>query len=1234
MRFIINGKQVEPECPVYPDDTIAAIHAKLNVGPVYLYAKKRVRLTTRELYAMFDAPVISRNDVAAMLGNLRFLNKPTYTYNDLVEMNVDDRLLSEFQFPVAKNDLRGILTSLQVSRDLPLDGYTYNDLLELDLDGTYDSYISLGQKTPPDAPVKPGDYDGAGEAVSEKNRVLLEYLPLLNDTIYGTTVDYGKAYLLGSANTRFYNLDAVRAPTIQFEVAVSEIRCKMTTQFNRRIPLEYAFRLLHATERMPLLRYNAVEPLCRVYAPVKDASGQKIPATSAVFPKMHGDGALTCLLAPDVSATFYVNGEYEVQAQWPKAVPIDRVGEMLQGLVDPFLAELNSLLEWGIPSAKATEIYFPPFQLADSKVLNSKVDMATRDTMESFDLDDSELRYVFRQDGDTLFYKRISNFNIQDSALQILRDEGSDALPSLIRLGLTEGDALKAIQTYETSTRRAVKQGIPIEVVKKTTGTLFRLRNVDHLAYLDEIQLYLGALVRPAQADYVSEEESDGSDQSGGGGDDENRRLSNDFFALTRLKSRAAATNKTSKQCLKDKMPIAFTEEEYEAIESDPTNPDPFNLVMSPDGTVLNKPLHHNGAYFACPRYWDMAHSVMKADGTTFLGAPMSEKRFREESHADRLITSTDERLGYAREGKDIYEFVKLHDNTASARKYVLKSDPAYELDSSYGWMTAAVSKKNPMPCCYFPSHVPKDKAPKPPARAQTAQTGVLKVGSRGALPTSVQLFLGNSSWYRYGVEQDDNPFLACLAMFRDASVSETKAALVDVVRRKFKTLQNGNLRYHFATDLSNQFLARSPKQNCLHYLMTGTMIDYTFLWDAVTHEFGNLVIFNGDVNDSTRVELICPTNYFSQKKFDPEKFTIMMLKQGHNYEPIWQDKNGVVKHFKKSQFLGKIQHIYESSCTPYRAYTTLARVLELGLVPTAQLVHNHKTVGVVVDKCHIPCYPSSVRDDLPVDTVRPRTTAFTALQALESAAKRGVVCAPRYQVTKDDTCIGLVVESGQFVPCTRSSLLDLPRYDDIDAGFQPEFEYAELGEPMRRVSARVAEARLYAAARTVVRLSLTAAHRERIQAILDDDRPKSRRFQKLVERVLLPKVEFHDSMPEELVGKLNWSTGKDKRLNLLRTNLVTGHENNYVVRIAEELERFPHQRANLLNQQTIVDHVAYDILETELLISESQWTRYSKTAEKRSTKYVLNTYDSIVSASQSRKFKVEIVDKTILSLG
>lgn len=228
------------------------------------------------------------------------------------------------------------------------------------------------------------------------------------------------------------------------------------------------------------------------------------------------------------------------------------------------------------------------------------------------------------------------------------------------------------------------------------------------------------------------------------------------------------------------------------------------------------------------------------------------------------------------------------------------------------------------------------------------------------------------------------------------------------------------------------------------------------------------------------------------------------------------------------------------------------------------------------------------------------------------------------------------MTEADQFVPCLeKAALEELPRYGD---DFQHEWEYAsDQGRDPALVAAsnRTLETRMYSTCRTVLRLALKNRRlRAQTLRILEARGPKAEHLYAMVKQVLDARVEYHDTRGIEegalasVLGR--WAGG---RLHLPKRNLVTGRPSNYVARLADELERFPHLRAYLLDEQTIVDHIVHDVSSTEILLSETQWGTYAPTPPLllSSPHYSLNTYDTIVRKGGVVAFSVERVGRTVL---
>ena len=229
-----------------------------------------------------------------------------------------------------------------------------------------------------------------------------------------------------------------------------------------------------------------------------------------------------------------------------------------------------------------------------------------------------------------------------------------------------------------------------------------------------------------------------------------------------------------------------------------------------------------------------------------------------------------------------------------------------------------------------------------------------LEKGRWGFLPIAAQMFMGadyaraidkNNSksilpnvpvLLRYGVEQPKQQ--SFLGVFADVyayrqkktevpSVAEFKQVLKqEITLDIFVKIHNGSLISAFRpeklsvvrtskyeqTQLYQKLDLQKTKHRAflretaaayeqfLKYLMDDTQpIDHTYLWDLFAMNLPglnkglNMVLLEVVENDITdKIELVCPTNVYSSRIYDPKWETVFVLKHDEFYEPIYMYKN------------------------------------------------------------------------------------------------------------------------------------------------------------------------------------------------------------------------------------------------------------------------------------------------------------------------------------------------------
>jgi len=388
----------------------------------------------------------------------------------------------------------------------------------------------------------------------------------------------------------------------------------------------------------------------------------------------------------------------------------------------------------------------------------------------------------------------------------------------------------------------------------------------------------------------------------------------------------------------------------------------------------------------------------------------------------------------------------------------------------------------------------------------------------------------------RHGVEVNDKQsFVACISdvMFYGTKVSNVlsikemkqyiiKALTID----NFITYQNGNLVNDFKNtnvnvdiDENNILLTdhKSSKlyskinqsneqeniyyknvlsafQNFVNYLNDDdTIIDHTYLWDIISKPnksfFTNgvniiiLKIPNDDITNN--VELLCPSNHYSNEFYEARKPTIILIKEDNYYEPVYlytttSKKIQVIKEFKEYDphlsktlrvvFRELIKPAYNNFCKPLNSmpniYKTKRPLLLLNLLEKLDKYNykivklvmnfNNKIIGVIAESPtvtkltgFVPCYPSSFNEnvnneidfvfmnDLSLWKSYEETYEFLTKLAKKSKNKTmnefEIACNPMLKVVEDEMVVGILTATNQFVQISQPiPEMDIKKEQDL----------------------------------------------------------------------------------------------------------------------------------------------------------------------------------------------------------
>jgi len=370
---------------------------------------------------------------------------------------------------------------------------------------------------------------------------------------------------------------------------------------------------------------------------------------------------------------------------------------------------------------------------------------------------------------------------------------------------------------------------------------------------------------------------------------------------------------------------------------------------------------------------------------------------------------------------------------------------------------------------------------------------------------------LNHACLLRHGVEINEaQSFIACIAdalfftkldetsksIMKSDTIKKMKKVLISILNLdNFITFQNGNLVTDFTEpkreiNVSNEKYKSSKLysklkltnkaelqyfknvcsayENFIAFLKDDKIfIDYTYLWDIICKpneylfQSGiNLVILEIPENDITNnVELICPTNHYSNEFYEARKPTLILMRRDNYFEPIYSYRNT-----EKALFVGKlfsefdpqlsptirevfskiIKPYFQKICAPLRSVSeniykaksplVLSSIIEIlskkkYTILKQVINYQNKVIGVIAEKTKqgfIPCYPSSINNKFEyIFMIEPSiwkeynaTIEFLMNVYKDSGGK--IACKPEFKVVEDELIVGVLTQTNQFLQLSK----------------------------------------------------------------------------------------------------------------------------------------------------------------------------------------------------------------------
>ena len=447
-----------------------------------------------------------------------------------------------------------------------------------------------------------------------------------------------------------------------------------------------------------------------------------------------------------------------------------------------------------------------------------------------------------------------------------------------------------------------------------------------------------------------------------------------------------------------------------------------------------------------------------------------------------------------------------------------------------------------------------------------------------------------------------------------------------------------------------------SSMENFKKYILDDTVIlDHTYLWDVIS--LPNKKLFADGVNiiiiedNAGRVEMTCPTSYAGRKLYDKMKKSILLIKKGNIYEPVYYFviKGNTIKKRKEFQpyddrLVFKIEQTnkYLSRCIPEDSKTELYKFTENMLLqtlirkigdatkkePTIKYLcidYNGKTVGMhVVYKKHegfIPCYPSAINTSYKLKFIYEykwksykSTTDFLAqIKQLD----KDILCQPTLLIEADDLVIGLLTETNQFIKIVPPEKIDSDLkkvsgsdYIDQEKAIFNSTENSDINDPKYIYL----EQQFYNVFRTLVRQVITHPTNKQLRkdiiAIISKKNGNSANhldgIVDILHKLVDHKISFITYEPE-ILNSLNTIstcnnckkqyclTTSDDECNLLlpMSNLMNGQDNRigYFITMADQLLRYTRIQQFILNPNKYLNlaNINYEVNDNEKLVLTSK---------------------------------------------
>jgi hypothetical protein len=572
---------------IHIDDTIGTIKTKLimyldlnlALEELYLFYRKHETLNSVSIYKTLVQS--QKKSVKMVIVNK---DKERKTKSGKKSFELTKPLLDQILLNIYSDSKGTIFSGLP---EKPL--YTMDDILQLKLDNhTFVVDNVLGQKKSLNEGTIPFIYNPNNMVVSTtkqidagntfNNKLLMDSGDIINNTIYlCTTTDIlgktipdplliqlyfpslknvtsleeltGKREELITQNKKivndstsslfnavdlFYNIHSSKTKELDYKKkGIKYIKAVLKPDFNIKMPLEIIYKLLHATQSYPFIKYNPSsrqENSYRLFADRTATDGRKIPylKKSEIFSLMKtmGRGKSVSVFVSNKDSSLVCEfdelGSVIISSEFKTIVTLEQIDDLFRVSVNPILDEIKAVLEQSGYNIKLFNNLLD--DSVDIQQLTYACDVAIQ---KAVNLDEIKgcVSSIFNNEstdfksGIHLRFKRVSNFNKITSqeafVIEMLKqsysgDEIVKALMDNYKDDLTKeqaGDLVNKVANENNAERGKKKIRFDenpgfrttLELDKRTGILSIEIDNINNIRHLTTLPIYIDSMLRLTQ---------------------------------------------------------------------------------------------------------------------------------------------------------------------------------------------------------------------------------------------------------------------------------------------------------------------------------------------------------------------------------------------------------------------------------------------------------------------------------------------------------------------------------------------------------------------------------------------------------------------------------------------------------------------------------------------------------------------------------------------------------------